>query len=110
MRLHGARESRCCEPVAFVALLLDCPDDATLWREHHKPAMVVVLVAAHLHLRHRRTLDAEDWFLQGASSDLFIAAFTAVFFFVEGALLFVFKRTHLLEPVTYEHPDLLRAR
>ena len=73
----------------------------------------VVLVAAHLHLRHRRSLHAEDWFLQGASSDLLIAAFTAAVFFVEGALLFVFKRTlsgNLLEPVTYEHPDLLRAR
>ena len=58
--LHGARESRSREPVAFVALLLDCRDDATFQREHHTPAIVVVLVAAHLHLRHRRALHAED--------------------------------------------------
>ena len=64
--LQGARESRCREPVAFVALLFDCRDDATLWSEHHTPAIVVVLVAAHLHLRRRRALHTEDWFLQGA--------------------------------------------
>ena len=63
--LHGARESRCREHLAFVALLLDCRDDATIWRDGGPPSPLA---------------PSEDWFLQCASSDLLIAAFSAAFF------------------------------